>query len=179
MGAIRNKERVILVAGLLLKNDEALRQLLEKELEKLWGPMSHGSEEVDFSFSDYYEKEMGVKLKRRFVAFQEPFYAGNLLQAKLNSNEIEERLAISRKRRVNVDPGYLDLSKVVVASTKDATYRVYLGEGIYAQSMLRYEGGSYHPWKWTYPDYRSEMAIAFFNRVRSDYKRRGKGVTGA
>ena len=174
MGAIRKKERVILVAGLLLRDEEALRELLEKELERLWGPISHRSEEVDFNFSDFYEKEMGPKLKRQFVAFQEPFYAGGLLQAKLNSNEVEDRLVISGGRRANVDPGYLDLSKVVIASTKDATYRVYMGGGIYSQSMLRYEGGSYHPWAWTYPDYRSEMAISFFNRVRSDYK---KGVT--
>lgn len=74
------------------------------------------------------------------------------------------------QRTVNIDPGYLTMTKLVLMSTKDAPSRVYIGDGIYGQAMMLYFEGSYRPWEWTYPDYREASAIAFFNKVRSAYK---------
>jgi len=169
MGTMVEKGNVILVAGLLVPHEEAMEALI-RESEKLWGPVSHRSEIFDFDFTDYYEREIGPHLKRQFVAFDTPIRPDTLRESKIMSNELEARLSVGGRRRANVDPGYLDLSKLVVASTKDATYRVYLGEGIYAQPMLWYEKGSYHPWPWAYPDYRTAFAISFFNKVRTDYR---------
>jgi hypothetical protein len=172
MGAISEKEKVVLVAAVLRQDTEESGLLLEEELEKLWGPIRQRSASIDFDFSNYYEKEMGASLKRQFVGFSNYVPAEMLADAKVKSNALERRLSIEGNRRFNIDPGYLAFSKVVVASTKDATYRVYLGKRIYAQPMLLYEEGSYHPWPWTYPDYRCKTAISFFNSVRSDYKKR-------
>jgi len=169
MGTTVEKSNVILVAGLLVPGAGAMEELIG-EVEKLWGPVSHRSEIFDFDFTDYYEREIGPHLKRQFVAFDTPIRPDALRESKIMSNELEARLSVGGRRRANVDPGYLDSSKLVVASTKDATYRVYLGEGIYAQPMLWYEKGSYHPWPWAYPDYRTAFAISFFNRVRMDYR---------
>jgi hypothetical protein len=169
MGTAIEKGNVILMAGLLAPGAPAMEDLIG-EVEKLWGAVEHRSELFDFDFTDYYEREIGPHLKRQFVAFGTPIRPDTLRESKIVSNELEGRLSICGRRRANVDPGYLDLSKLVVASTKDATCRVYLGEGIYAQPMLWYEKGSFQPWPWTYPDYRTAAAISFFNSVRADYK---------
>ncbi|MEJ2744363.1 MAG: DUF4416 family protein [bacterium] len=169
MGINIEKDDVVLVAGLLAPSAAAMEGLI-RELEKLWGPVGHKSDLLDFDFTDYYAREIGPDLKRQFIAFGTPVRPETLRESKIASNDLEARLSVEGRRRVNVDPGYLDLSKLVVASTKDATYRVYLGEGVYAQSMLWYEKGSYRPWPWTYADYRTEVAISFFNKVRMDYK---------
>lgn len=169
MGIITEKDNVVLVAGLLAPGAQAMEELI-RGLETLWGPVAHKSELLDFDFTDYYAREIGPDLKRQFISFGTPVRPETLRETKITSNELEARLSVEGKRRVNVDPGHLDLSKLIVASTKDATYRVYLGGGIYAQSMLWYEKGSYRPWPWTYADYRTGAAISFFNRVRGDYK---------
>ncbi len=169
MGIPAEAGNVILVAGLLARREEAMEGFIG-ESEKIWGPVSHRSEIFDFDFTDYYEREMGPRLRRQFIAFAPTVRPDALRELKIMSNELEARLSIGGGRRANIDPGYLDLSKLVVASTKDATYRVYLGGGIYAQPMLWYEKGSYHPWPWAYPDYRTSLAISFFNKVRMDYR---------
>ncbi len=169
MGRIIAKDNMALVAGLLAPGAAAMGDLIG-EVETLWGPVAHRSELLDFDFTDYYEREIGPGLKRQFIAFSTPVRPETLQESKVVSNELETRLSVGGKRRVNVDPGHLDLSKLIVASTKDATYRVYLGGGIYAQPMLWYEKGNFHPWPWTYQDYRTEVAISFFNKVRGDYK---------
>jgi len=169
MGKAVAKDAVVLVAGLLAHTTESLDQAL-RETENVWGEASHKSEAVDFSFTDYYEAEMGLRLRRQFIAFSRTVSAETLRDAKIITNRIEERLSMESRRAFNIDPGYLDLGTLVLASTKDATYRVYLGDGIYAQPMLYFEKGSFRPWPWTYPDYRTEGTILFFNSVRAHYK---------
>ncbi|MCX6357700.1 MAG: DUF4416 family protein [Candidatus Aureabacteria bacterium] len=169
MGRTVEKEAVVLVAALLARDDAALARL-HRELQDPWGPISFSSGPMPFDFTGYYAKEMGDGLRRQFIAFARPVSAGTLRGAKIESNWIEERLSAGGMRSVNIDPGYLDLAALVVASTKEATYRVYLGEGIYAQPMLYFERGSFRPWQWTYRDYRVESTIAFFNQVRERYK---------
>ena len=76
------------------------------------------------------------------------------------------------RRLVNMDPGYLNLSKVVLASTKDHWHRLYVGRGIFEEITLSYrrmEGG-FCPMQWTYPDYRDPERIAFFHRLRERYQ---------
>jgi hypothetical protein len=161
--------QTVLVAALLMPHgvpqDEFLRGLVT-----IWGDIVFRSDCLPFSFTRYYEKEMGGDLVRQFVAFGRLLPPEQLCQAKLSSISLEKRFSRDGRRTVNIDPGYLDLSKLIVASTKDATYRVYLGDGIYAQAMLRYERNSFCPWPWAYPDYKTDTALAFFNRVRNSFK---------
>jgi hypothetical protein len=72
-------------------------------------------------------------------------------------------------RSVNIDPGYLDRTKLVLATTKDSSHRIYLGQGIYGDIELMYRSGSFVSLEWTYPDYREAFAIEFFNKVRNAY----------
>ena len=126
---------------------------------------------IPFDFTTYYQKELGQDILRQYVSFEELIDPGDLAAIKLTTNRMEEELSEDGLRKVNLDPGYLDLSKMVLSTTKDATYRVYLADGISGQSTYYFERGTYRPWQWTYADYRNDTAIEFFNRVRDDYKR--------
>ena len=173
MGEIHIPRPTCLVCGILLTN-ASFRDDLFSVLEKEFGPIDEISEEKDFSFfSHYYEKEMGKGLIRFFVSFQNHFDPERFADIKTLTNQMEQDLSVTsndNKRKVNIDPGYLDLSHIVVASTKDASYRVYLQSGIYSQPMLMYVHGSFRPFEWTYPDYKHEAFISFFNKVRDKYK---------
>jgi len=140
-------------------------------LSARFGPIDHESEGIPFDFTGYYQKELGPDILRQYISFKDLIDPGALAAIKLATNRMEEELMEDGVRKVNLDPGYLDLSKMVLATTKDATYRVYLADGISGQSTYYFQGGTYHPWEWTYADYRAESSISFFNRVRSEYKK--------
>ncbi|MEI8217519.1 MAG: DUF4416 family protein, partial [Elusimicrobiota bacterium] len=67
---------------------------------------------------------------------------------------------------MNIDPGYVTPAKVVLASTKDYSHRIYLSDGIYAEVTMMFQKGSYVFLPWTYSDYQSKAALQFFNRIR-------------
>lgn len=75
-------------------------------------------------------------------------------------------------RPLNLDPGYLTLAKLVLASTKDHSHRLYLGEGIYAEVTLNYVSGRWQPLPWTYPNYRRDDYQRFLDRCRQQYAER-------
>ncbi|MDD5644601.1 MAG: DUF4416 family protein [bacterium] len=171
MGKIYEERPVKYVAGLLYKSG------MEKALEllvPLMGDIDGRSEETDFSFTDYYGKEMGRGLKRVFVSFEKLQTPALLADIKTGTNKLELDSSKSGRRVFNIDPGYIDLSKLVVASTKDATYRVYVKNGIFAQGMLYFEDDSYRPWSWTYRDYKEDFSIRFFNATREIYRQQAE-----
>jgi hypothetical protein len=80
-------------------------------------------------------------------------------------------------RPINLDPGCIALSKLVLATTKDQAHRIYLGRGIYAEITLTYLNGAFRPMPWTYPDYRTEPYRRFFEQVRADLLEGQRGAT--
>jgi hypothetical protein len=80
--------------------------------------------------------------------------------------KIEKRFSIANKRQINIDPGYLSLDKVVLATHKDYSHRLYLGKGIYGEVTLFFKDKTFNPFPWTYPDYRTHEYINFFNDAR-------------
>ena len=139
-------------------------------LEELFGRIEDQSERYLFSqFTDYYEDEMGPELTKFFVSFEELVERDRLADIKLETNQLEEEFSVDGARRVNLDPGYVAEAQLVLATAKGYSHRVYLCKGIYAEVTLVYQGDSFRPLEWTYPDYRSEIAIGFFNRVRQRY----------
>jgi len=172
MGKVESPYPVKLICGLLAGDPLDLSRAKEVLIER-FGPIDHESKIIPFDFTVYYQKELGPDIIREYISFTDLIDPGELAETKLITNRMEEEeLSEDGVRKVNLDPGYLDLSKMVLATTKDATYRVYLASGISGQSTYYFEAGTYHPWPWTYADYRSDIAIAFFNRVRGSYKRR-------
>jgi len=179
MAQPRAHMKVKLIIGMLSRFPELLDRA-GKLLEKDFGPVSHRSEIIPFNFSDYYESEMGAGLLRSFLAFERLVDAGTLAAIKLRTNSIEQELAGPQwpvARPINVDPGYLDLSKLILASAKDYAHRIYLGQGIYAEVTLTFKDGALRSMPWTYPDYRSEAYLHFFEKVRADFHRAVRVVT--
>jgi len=169
MGDITIPQPVKLICGILAASPAWLERG-KQALRGRFGEIAAESSPAPFAFTDYYRDELGDSILRQFFSFCRRVPAESLAEIKLATNEMETRLSEGGKRKTNLDPGYVDLSKLVLATTKDATYRVYLGKGIYAQPTLVFREGSFRPWEWTYPDYREASAIDFFNQVRNVYR---------
>ena len=92
---------------------------------------------------------------------------------KLWTNELEQQFkaenSFQEERPLNMDPGYMNESKVVLATTKDASHRLYLGQGIYGEATLRFHAGNYEAREWTYPNYRRPDHQPFFLEARERF----------
>ncbi len=151
----------------------ASRDLFDEATGKLtqaFGPVDLVSEIMDFDLTDYYHEQMGLPLYRRFVSFSEPMQPDALADAKLTTNAIEAEFA-SRggavPRPINLDPGYIAPAKLVLASMKDFSHRIYLSRGVYAEITLMYRRGKWESFGWTFPDYASGRYDAFLTEARS------------
>lgn len=170
MGQAQIPRRVKYFCGLLLA-PAAPHAEVEAALEQLFGPIISRSATLPFTQTAYYEREMGPTLTRTFLAFGPLRPMDDLAEVKHATNQLEASWSDARRQRqVNLDPGYLDLAKVVLATTKDYSHRLYIGTGIYAEITLRYQQKRFQPWPWTYPDYRESVALDFFAQLREIYK---------
>ncbi len=173
MGKIIGHEPVKLIVGLI--GEEELFAAVRERLTKKFGRTDYISRIIDFDFTAYYEPEMGTGLKRQFISFAKTIRPEDLAGIKRYTNKLESRFISAKdRRRVNIDPGYLTLSKLVLATTKDHQHRIYLGKGMFAEVTLRFRGKTFAPWEWTYPDYRTEVYIDIFNRIRALFYREKK-----
>lgn len=150
-------------------NSEEMAALGRDLLQAEFGTIALESAHYPFVFSSYYAPEMGDGLQKFFVSFAELVEQDRLPEIKLRTNAIELNTATSGRRNLNLDPGYLDGAKVVLATTKNYDHRIYLGQGIFADLHLRFRHGSFRPLEWTYPDYRQQLVLEFLNRVRAWY----------
>jgi hypothetical protein len=169
MGMPKEAQPARLFVSLIVPGDEILQRGSE-ELGLLFGEIDSMSERFPFQFTDYYAEEMGSSLFRRFATFKDLIPIPRLSEIKMATNHLEEKLAGPEgKRRINIDPGYLCLQHVVLATTKGYTHRPYLRDGIYADLSLIYRNRSFQPLEWTYPDYRQDGVIRLFNQLRKKY----------
>ena len=144
--------------------------ILDK-IVSIFGEIEVKSDIYNFSeFTDYYAVEMGDNLKKLFISFVKLLEPDFLIQHKIQSNHLEEDFLINEQRQVNIDPGYLTEAKIVLATTKDYSHRIYVGKGIFGDLHLYFENGSYRKQHWTYPDYQQLLAINFFNDLRKRYR---------
>jgi hypothetical protein len=157
----------------LLATDSTQLTLAATRLESSYGAIDVESATFAWSTTDYYREEMGEHLLRKFVAFAPLISPEALAHLKLETNALEILLAgdpsPAARRRVNLDPGYLDATKLVLASTKNQAHRIYLSQGIYAEVTLLYHHGGFHPFIYTYADYRWPETHEFLRRVRKRY----------
>ncbi|MCA1932142.1 MAG: DUF4416 family protein [Calditerrivibrio sp.] len=135
-------------------------------VENFFGEVFDRTETIDFSHTDYYEKEFGGDLKKIFLAHRVTYQPDKLVEFKLRALEIEDRFKCEGKRKLNLDPGYVAIEKVVAASTKNFTHRIYMGKGIYGDLQLQRRGKRYEPLPWTFHDYALNATLSFFDRVR-------------
>ena len=169
MGNPHVPKSVKFFASLILGNEASLHEA-QGELSGYIGKIQETTGLIPFVHSNYYDKEMGSNLLRVFLLFEPLLHRDLLPEIKLKTNEIERSLSIHGKRTVNIDPGYVALEHVILATTKGYSHRVYLNKGIYADLTLMYQNGTYRALEWTYPDYRESETIFIMNKWRELYK---------
>ena len=172
MGKVKHPLAVKLVIGMISREENLFKEV-EKELSQKFGSIDFESPLLSFHYTNHYKKEMGANLKRKFVSFAKLINPAKIVEIKLFTNQIEKNFLYPRsnRRRLNLDPGYVTLAKLVLATSKNFQHRIYIREGIYADITLRYRRGKgFVPWEWTYPDYKSKEYLEIFNHLREIYR---------
>jgi hypothetical protein len=172
MGSIRAFNPVKLFAGALVSHTRLIPEV-ETRLTAAYGPIDHRSEVLPFDFTNYYAHEMGDIIDRVFFSFERLIEADRLSEIKRQTNGMENEMAPlhqSVKRPVNLDPGYIEQAKVVLASTKNFYHRIYAGGGVFAEVTMHFKNNTYQFFPWTYPDYQSRDYQEFFLKMRQIYR---------
>ena len=165
MGEIKENEKGLIFAGIMLTSSISLNEIIEEfkdfgHILGLYGPINFSN------ISKYYDKEMGENVQKYYAFFDKIIDSSELADWKILSNKIEEKLSKEGKRTVNFDVGYIGLSKFVLASTKNFYHRICLGKGIYAELTLYYRKKGFHSLPWTYKDYQKEEVQKLLKKGR-------------
>jgi hypothetical protein len=170
MASIKEPQPVLPFTGLLWRKDFDVNSVHDR-LSQTLGDTIFRSETQPFTHTTYYNKEMGERILRQWWVFDKTCDPAILAAMKHTTNAIEQQhLDNQNNRRVNIDPGFITMSNVILASTKNYSHRIYLDQGIYAEVTLIFKGKTYSILDWTYPDYKEPATIAFFNRAREILK---------
>jgi hypothetical protein len=166
MGEIRKTSDVKLFMAVMYRRDFDLRAAVEA-LTAVYGGIEATYGPVKFSWSNYYGDEMGEGLLKFYIVFEQAIDRPRLPSIRIHTNELERRIAdADGKRAVNIDPGYIAVDKLVLASTKDFYHRIYLSDGIFGEVTLHYRRGCYRHFSWTYPDYQDPAFLKFLETAR-------------
>lgn len=161
-------KKVKLFCGFIYSEEAILEKCLQK-LKKKYGLLDNAEIfTVPFLHTQYYN-ETGNSLKKSIVSFQNLIKRENMPRIKLFTNKIERIFVNENSRKINIDPGYITLSNVFLASCKDYYHRIYVGKGVYIENELRFTEKRYIPFEWTYPDYKSKEYIEYFDILRKVY----------
>ena len=172
---IQATPKVKLIIGLIYAKDSELGSC-EDHLQNVFGSIETISPEYNFDITDYYESEMGKGLKRRFISFERLINADELAEVKRLTNVIEINYSRNLGRSINLDPGYLDMDKFVLASAKYGRQKIYLSKGIYADPTLYFFKKAFHAHDWSFPDFSKGIYDDYFILVRRHYKQQIKAL---
>jgi hypothetical protein len=156
-----------LFIGVLTSSEEFVQQA-EKRLSRKYGKIDHKSANIPFSHTKYYNS-LGSEPFKVLFSFRKLIHRERIAEIKRFTNILERNISGKNKRKINIDPGYLTLSSVFLASCKDYFHRAYLRKGVYIENELRYVNKKYEPWDWTYPDYIKQEYLDFFYNIRQIY----------
>ena len=169
MWEIETPKPVKLICG-ILASDERCLAAAQEGLRGLYGRADFVSEVWPFTQTAYYNEEAGERILRNFMAFAELIDPGRLAEIKHQTNALEKtlagELASEWPRPVNLDPGYLEPAKLVLASTKNFSHRIYIGRNMYAEVTLMFHRGAWRSFEFTFPDFKSGRYHDFLSTVR-------------
>ncbi len=156
----------LLFASFLYRSDLFSQKQLQSHWENLFGTGFIFVPEFN-PLAQYYSKEMGEGLSRFFIIPSETFPRELLLSVKLLSLDWEREWSVDGKRMVNVDIGFLSLENFLLATTKNYSHRIFIGQNMFADLTYQFVQGEFQTLPWTYPDYVDPKKIEFFNWLRS------------
>ena len=170
MGAVYEFEKEKLIIGVIYHEKEILDQAMEI-LIKEFGEIEDMSEEFSFSkeFSTYYDDEIGGEGLRRIYSFKELIDPARQAEIKTRTNEIEAEFSLEGNRQINLDPGFINHGRLLLATTKETGFRIPLKDGIYTELTLFWARGGWQKLPWTYRDYQSSLVQKFITKVRASY----------
>jgi len=170
MWKLKDPKPVKLIVGILAANYHCLHTAADVLSDKL-GKVDFTSEVWPFDKTDYYREQTGPRILRQFVSIKRLIDPGKLAKVKHQTNKLEQKLAaklgLPLTRPVNLDPGIIEPSKLVLATTKNYSHRIYIGKKMYAEVTLIFDKGRWQPQAYTYPDYRQQCYFDFFEIVRT------------
>lgn len=170
MGQALPFEKEKLTVAVIYHDPEILDAALEK-LTAAFGPTDAVSEEYSFSkeFSTYYDEEIGGEGFRRIYSFERPVDPAGQADIKTFTNAVEAEFSKEGKRKINLDPGFINIGRLLLATTKPAGFRIPLKNGIYTEITLFFAKGGWHDLPWTYRDYSSPSVKDFLTKVHKRY----------
>jgi len=160
--------------GALYSDENLLKQAMT-QCELRIGSIDLKSAAFPFDMTAYYESEMGTSILRMMFSFETLHSPGELARLKVLCNEIEDDFSMNSLRKINLDIGYMDFHKLVLASAKYNGQKIYLDQGIYADTTLIFESGKFKALENTFPDFKSgrydSALLEFRNKYKSQLKR--------
>ncbi len=178
MGQIRflSPAKLIIV---LLKSKTLESSEVEQVLKTYFGNIDYVSEQLPFdTFTYYYNEEMGNNINATIFSFKELIHPAELSHIKRFTNSIEKEFITSGKRSFNLDPGYIYMAQVFLATTKPREFRAYIGNGIWSEPVYYYSKKNLHPFPTTYPNYKTKQYIDIFMHIRNLYLKDLKNFRG-
>ena len=170
MWNLKEPKPVKLIIGILAANYQCLHTAADALINK-FGNADFMSNVWPFDKTGYYRDQTGSRILRQFVSIEQLIELARLAKIKHQTNKLEQKLAktlgIPLPRPVNLDPGIIEPSKLVLATTKNYSHRIYIGRKIYAEVTLIFDKGRWQPLDHTYPDYRQQCYFDFFEKVRT------------
>ena len=170
MWKLNDPKPVKLIIGILAANHNCLHTAAELLSDK-FGKVDFSSEVWPFTQTDYYKEQTGPRILRQFVSVKRLIEPSLLAKIKFRTNKLEQKLvkklALPLTRPVNLDPGIIEPSKLVLATTKNFSHRIYIGKKMYAEVTLIFDKGNWRPQFYTYPDYKQQCYFDFFDKVRT------------
>ena len=159
----------------LITGDAQLLTGIAQELSQTYGKIDYMSAWIPFTATTYYEAEMGEGLMRRLITFEDLLDPERLPEVKRYTDKLEAHYTSSEgSRRINLDPGYITLYQLILATNKRFSHRIYLRDNVYADLTLIFKKKSFQPLAWTFPDYGSAQIIEILNRLRERYRKQLK-----
>ena len=170
MGEIKPSPKAHPFFALMFSYDDHYETVLNEIKERFGEILGSGPVYKVSDFTNYYEEEFGLDLQKQMFIFRKPQNLENFHDVKIwtNSLEISTGVKYNKLRSVNIDPGYLEPSKLVLYSTKNFSHRIHIGKSIFAEVTLIYEHGKFKFLPWTYPDYSWEKNIEFLLKMRRE-----------
>lgn len=168
MWTLKKPDPVKLIIGILASNEKTLGAAIEM-IRQEFGKCDLESPTWPFTHTKYYEKETGGEILKKFITVEKLINPDKISDIKLKTNKMEEKLAGNAgglSRPVNLDPGYIEPSKLVLASTKNFSHRIYIGKKIWAEVTLVYNKGKWISFDYTFPDHKEDRYHGFFSQVR-------------